>query len=63
MTQRALALDAESARLALEGRPSASPVAIAAGPAPVRRALTFLERVFVVLTFGLGWFWVRRRMA
>jgi hypothetical protein len=64
MTQRALALDAESARLALEGRASASaPVSTAASPATVRRTLTFLERAFVVLTFGLGWLWVRRRIA
>ncbi len=76
MTQRAMALDAESARLALEALAPAviAPAVIAASPtpivvrgssaaAPTRRAATMWERMFVVLTLGLGWLWVRRRIA
>ncbi len=65
MTQRALALDAESARLALEAAaPSSAPtVTPSTTPVRARRALTLLERVFVVLTLGLGWLWLRRRLA
>jgi hypothetical protein len=60
MTQRALALDAEAARVALETRPS-KPAPVLARPAP--RAATWWERAIVVLTFGLGWLWVRRRLS
>lgn len=64
MTQRALALDAESARLALEAMPSA-PAAAPVAQVVVRqpRSLTWLERVFVVMTFGIGWLWLRHRVA
>lgn len=81
MTQRALALDAESAaqllereaarktssqravsvvqvKERLEGSPSKEALAPLA-----RRAASLWERAFVVLTLGLGWFWVRRRLA
>jgi hypothetical protein len=58
LTQRVKALDAESARVAL----AASPVAPTALPARPRE-LSIWERLFVVLTLGLGWLWVRRRLA
>jgi len=60
MTQRAMALDAEAARLALAALPPApmsAPLDIRSEP----RALTWMERVFVVMTFGLGWLWLRSR--
>lgn len=59
MTQRAMALDAESARRVLgDATPTAVPPV-----APVARKVSFWEGVLVVLTLGLGWLWVRRRLA
>jgi hypothetical protein len=62
VTQRAVALDAEAARLALEARAPSPPIVVAIAP-PKPRAATSWERLFVVLTLGLGWIWVRRRLA
>lgn len=62
MTQRAMALDAEAARLALAALPPAPASASIAIPSKPR-ALTWMERVFVVMTFGLGWLWLRRRLS
>ncbi len=59
MTQRAMALDAEAARLALETRPSKPAIVVRKQP----RAATWWERAFVLFTFGLGWLWVRRRLS
>ncbi len=64
-TQRAMALDEEGARRALEAsaaiaRAAASP---SAAIAPTKRRATPLERLLVVLTLGIGWLWVRRRLA
>lgn len=61
LTQRALALDPESARIALETRsPSPPPVAAVL---PARRALTLGERVLMICTLGLAWLWLRRSHA
>lgn len=65
VTQRAMALDADAARRALEARapsaPPASPLPVVVA-APERRVATVWERLFVVLTLGVGWLWVRRRL-
>ncbi len=60
VTQRAMAIDADAARLALEARaPTPAPV-------PVKKTSvirSFWDGVFVVLTLGLGWLWLRQRAA
>lgn len=58
MTQRAMALDAEAARITLESRAPAPMSAPAKTTAVVR---SFWEGMFVVLTLGIGWIWLRRR--
>jgi hypothetical protein len=67
MTQRALALDEGAARAALEraaqdaGTKRAEPAVLAD---PARRTVrSAWDALFVVLTLGLGWLWLRRRGA
>lgn len=61
MTQRAMAIDADAARITLETRTPMPPA-----PVPVKKTSvirSFWDAVFVVLTLGLGWIWLRQRAA
>jgi len=66
MTQRALALDDDAAKAALDAAAKTAPPA----PSPATQVMgsrapgwSFWDRLFVVLTLGFGWLWLRRRAA
>jgi hypothetical protein len=62
MTQRALALDEGAAQAALDALAPRQPVISIPMPvAPARVVRSVSDALFVVLTLGLGWLWLRRR--
>lgn len=62
MTQRALALDEGTAQATLEALAHRQPDVAAPVPkGSVRVVRSTWDALFVVLTLGLGWLWLRRR--
>jgi hypothetical protein len=62
MTQRALALDEGAAQATLDALAPRQPVISIPMPvAPARVVRSVSDALFVVLTLGLGWLWLRRR--